>query len=284
MINNFSKQLEVFDGFETENIKLLYYDLACGYEGTYKTYEYTRLCTILEGEKNVRVNNNKEFSYSTNEFIVLPPNSQVEMKMNTHTKALVLEMSDDLLSNVSKNVISDYCDSATVSKQNDVFCGSKRNAIEYELNSIFTMYLSPKKEREKIFLIDLAAQKMAYELLKEREIRPLINGDTDRPVSKSIKYIKDNVYNNITIEELAFLSNMSVSHYSKHFKRVVGVCPNTYIRNIKLKKAKELLTYKSVTEVAYDLSYSNVSYFIRLFKEKYGVTPKRWQSMEKIIL
>ncbi len=281
MINNFSKYMERFDGFETNNLKLLYYDLKDDYVGTYKTYEYSRICTIVDGEKYVKINDEKEFCYGKDEFIVLPPNSHIEMRMNTHTRALVLEISDELLSNVSKNICMDIVEPVTIKKSVDVFRGVKKNAIDYELQSIFNMYVSGVNDKEKAFLIDLSAQKMVYELLKEREVRPLINGNTDRPIAKVIKYIKDNIYEHITMEELAFITGMSASNFSKYFKKIVGVSPTSYIKDMKLKEAKELLTLKNVTEVCYTLGYENISYFIHIFKDKYGVTPKKWQAMQK---
>jgi len=38
---------------------------------------------------------------------------------------------------------------------------------------------------------------------------------------------------------------------------------------------------KNVTEVAYDLGYENISHFIKLFKDKFGMTPKKYMLYEE---
>lgn len=52
--------------------------------------------------------------------------------------------------------------------------------------------------------------------------------------------------------------------------------PTDYLTNLKLNEATRLLKSNSVTEVAYDLGYENISHFINLFRKKFGLTPKQY--------
>ncbi len=52
--------------------------------------------------------------------------------------------------------------------------------------------------------------------------------------------------------------------------------PNDYLTNLKLNEVARFLKFSSVTEVAYDLGYENISHFIKLFKKKFGLTPKQY--------
>ena len=58
-MDRFDRQLELADGIETEYLRILYYTFEKNYNDTYKSYEYKRLCTIVDGEKNVRINNGR---------------------------------------------------------------------------------------------------------------------------------------------------------------------------------------------------------------------------------
>ena len=51
-MDKFDRNLELSDGLETEYLRLLYYDFNKYYNDIYKSYEYKRLCTIINGEKS----------------------------------------------------------------------------------------------------------------------------------------------------------------------------------------------------------------------------------------
>jgi len=82
---------------------------------------------------------------------------------------------------------------------------------------------------------------------------------------------------NLTVNDLAKISGQSISTLNREFKRLFNETPKRWLLTKKLAYAKDLLERKniSVTEVAFSLGYENVSSFIKVFKDKYGVTPKQ---------
>ena len=104
MLHNFDRKFERNHDFETEYLKILYYDLSANYRETYKSYHYNRLCTIVQGTKHVRINSGDEFDYSTSDFILIPPNSGVEMEIKDPTIAIVYEISDKLIDDTRKKI------------------------------------------------------------------------------------------------------------------------------------------------------------------------------------
>ncbi len=71
----------------------------------------------------------------------------------------------------------------------------------------------------------------------------------------------------------------SKSHISHLFKKRSGMTIKDYCNNLKLEDARKLLTETMlpVTEIAYDSGFNDVSYFISLFKTKYGLTPLKYR-------
>ena len=274
MINEFNRNIELLDGLDTEHMRVLYYDFSKAYTGDYRSYENSRICTILEGNKIIKVDKNDEFSYSSNEFVLLPPNSNVNMEIPVPTKALVLEIDDNIIQKVYDK-ISLSLDLDLTKNSQKFFLGEKDNNINHVLNNIINAYFS--QEKNKIFLMDLYIQEMIYNVLKMQGSNFILRRDDKNPVPSAIKYMKANYSKNIKIKDIANNLNMSESNFSSCFKRTTGISPKDYIKNLKLSKAIELLKENTVTEVAFELGYENISYFISEFKKRYGYTPKQYQ-------
>lgn len=94
-------------------------------------------------------------------------------------------------------------------------------------------------------------------------------------VVESLKYIEEH-YKNGTLQELAQHLLQSSSSLSKNIKKATGFTFKDLIQEKRLMKAKELLetTDFSVRTVVEEVGYDNISYFYRIFKEKYKKTPK----------
>ncbi len=89
------------------------------------------------------------------------------------------------------------------------------------------------------------------------------------------KVVEKNVYTSLTLEEIAFLCNMSLSTFKRHFIKEFEVSPGRWFRDKRLLKAKELILREGLksSEVYFDLGYNNLSNFSSAFKNKFGVNP-----------
>jgi len=77
------------------------------------------------------------------------------------------------------------------------------------------------------------------------------------------------------VSELAEATNMSRSNLLRKIKKLTGRSASQYIRQIRLEKAKELLeeTEMTVSEISFEVGFSNASYFIKCFREEFGFPP-----------
>ena len=111
------------------------------------------------------------------------------------------------------------------------------------------------------------------------EITEQQSGNTPTPaaLSKMLIYIKKNLTRPITLAQLCMECGLSESYAERLFKKYFGITATEYIHNEKLYYACELMrnTSLNVSSVAHYLGYTDVFYFSRRFKRKFGVSPTK---------
>lgn len=88
------------------------------------------------------------------------------------------------------------------------------------------------------------------------------------------------------IPRLVALSGKTQEHLTRSMRKYMGQTPSTYVNTVRLERAAEELstTQRSVLEVMLDVGFQNTSYFNKLFKEKYHVSPRKYRSGAMAIL
>ncbi len=92
--------------------------------------------------------------------------------------------------------------------------------------------------------------------------------------------IREGVESKITVQEIAAELGSSYSNFRKLFKEYTGLSPAFYQQDLKLQRAKELLstTDMSIKEIAYRLNFDSPDYFSSKFKTKIGCKPSEYRS------
>ncbi|MFK7695154.1 response regulator [Paenibacillus sp. HJGM_3] len=98
-------------------------------------------------------------------------------------------------------------------------------------------------------------------------------------IEQSCRYIKENFKEEITLTEMAALTNFSVSHFSTLFKKHTGSSLVNYVNGVKIDEAKKLLlsTSYSVSEITEIVGFSTTPYFSRVFKSTVGLSPLEYR-------
>ncbi len=101
-------------------------------------------------------------------------------------------------------------------------------------------------------------------------------------LKRSIELVENRYDDNLTVEEAASVCNFSPSHFSKMFRQLTGTSFTQYLKNYRLEIASKKLKEKSMTvsRVAMECGFNNLSYFTRAFRQKYGVAPYSFKMSE----
>lgn len=94
-----------------------------------------------------------------------------------------------------------------------------------------------------------------------------------------VSYIQQNYTEKISLKEFGSQFHLSEKYISRYFKEHFHITLSQYVNHLRLEHARQLLqdTALPITEVAMQSGYQNVSYFIRSFKETYGVPPLKYR-------
>ena len=95
-----------------------------------------------------------------------------------------------------------------------------------------------------------------------------------------LEFIHENLYREITLEELCSQSGLQKTAFIRLFRQVTGTTPLQYIIRQRLENARELLEESdlSVTQIAEQCGFSDPFYFSRCFRKHYGVAPREFRS------
>ncbi len=115
------------------------------------------------------------------------------------------------------------------------------------------------------------------------EERHILRQSTVERIQNAVEIIREELDQHIGIPELARRAGLNKNTLQQGFKVLHKMSVNDFIRHERIVKAKELLetTDLNVTEVTYKIGINSRSYFSKLFKEKYGMSPKQYVSQRR---
>ena len=136
--------------------------------------------------------------------------------------------------------------------------------------SIQKNILDAKFEEIMLYLVEYKGVDFLYSIIN--------NGDIHS--QRFIQTIESNQLNKLTVKELSFLSNMSVSKFKREFEKHFHNSPSKWFQERRLEHSAFLLKNKSKrpSDIYEEIGYENLSNFIQAFKMKFGITPKQYQS------
>ncbi len=102
-------------------------------------------------------------------------------------------------------------------------------------------------------------------------------------IQQAVRYINDNYRTDIRLDTVAGEAGMSPSHFSRIFRKVMGLSYQEYVNTCRITKAKKLLrtSPKSIAEIADSIGFADPTGFGRIFKKLTGRTPSAYRSLSR---
>jgi AraC-like DNA-binding protein len=131
----------------------------------------------------------------------------------------------------------------------------------------------------KLFGILARAPQEERRFLADEWFRPQLDGQAAAVVDIVLEYVFSNHAGNVKMSEAAALVGMPEPTFSKYFKRATGQNFSDLVRKLRLAHARRLLesSDKAISDICYEVGFSNLSNFNRHFLNDTGETPRHYR-------
>jgi len=199
-------------------------------------------------------------------------------KDSNECEAIAVYLYPELLKEIYKNELPSFLKSEGKGVQPKKLI--QNQLIEQYMANLSIYFEAPETLDEDLGILKLRELMMI--MLKSEQhksIRKLLS-EIFAPVNVQFKEtIQHNLFNDLSMEQLAFICNMSLSTFKRTFKKAFGESPARYIKEQRLQHAANLLSCSenTISSIAYDSGFNDVTTFSVIFKEKYGQSPSTFR-------
>ncbi|OJU33865.1 MAG: AraC family transcriptional regulator [Bacteroidales bacterium 45-6] len=208
-------------------------------------------------------------------------NTEEVILIHTNTATINIEVDADYLNNLfylpDKSPI---LQSLLQNTQPLLFEQLVYTSLQKVINEILTESVD---EMFELFFLRIKAEELICKLLIELEKRDeqyfyALNSHDIQTIYKVKEQILTHLKVPPIIRDLAIFANMSPTKLKRLFKQIFGNSIFSYYQEFRIKEAARLLKEEklSVSEVGYQMGFSNLSHFARVFNEHVGMNPKQY--------
>ena len=238
---------------------------------------------LVINTKGIRVVGDSEEAFSDLDFVMTGPYIPHVWKSELETNHVVtIQFSEELLNFqiMNKRLFLPIKQLLLDSMQGLCFYGPEAERIKDEIVELTKLQGFQTATKFLSILNELAHAPRRKLVSNLYESERLIHHSKSRRISKVCKFIEENISQKITLSDAASLVNMSDSAFSHFFKRQTSISFITYVNNLRVAKACDLLanTALSASEICYDCGFNNKSNFIRLFTKRKNMTPIEYRN------
>ena len=264
-------------------------DLFIILDHTNAKFEYPIHChpeyeiNLVINTKGIRVVGDSEEAFSDLDLVMTGPYIPHVWKSELETNHVVtIQFSEELLNFqiMNKRLFLPIKQLLLDSMQGLCFYGPEAERIKDEIVELTKLQGFQTATKFLSILNELAHAPRRKLVSNLYESERLIHHSKSRRISKVCKFIEENISQKITLSDAASLVNMSDSAFSHFFKRQTSISFITYVNNLRVAKACDLLanTALSASEICYDCGFNNKSNFIRLFTKRKNMTPIEYRN------
>lgn len=231
---------------------------------------------LIEGNKEV-VFDNSALSIDNSKFLIMKSGHCLmteKLSYIRNYRSVLLFFSNEIL---LKIILKHDINRNKVNEYKSVYSFEYDGFIQRFVNSLLDIYKLSKNIQKRMLEVKLEEIILYLTEIYGTDFLYSLSERTNDTSQKFVQTVESNWMSKLTLNELAFLCNMSVSTFKREFEKHYAESPIKWFQNKRLEYAHRLLCQeqKSSSEIYFEVGYESLSSFIQAYKSKYGITPKQ---------
>lgn len=248
------------------------------------------ITSMVKGKKVMHLFGKPGFDYLPGETVIVPANETMvidfpEAELENPTQCVALAVDEVYIKN-TLHYLNNFYNSSDEQRDWKLHFNQYHFANDNEVTGLINKLIRvcSSSEGSKNIFADLNLKELLIRLVQSQHLQQ-VSAESDYSNNQSrlhfvINYIHEHLTEKIAVDELSKKAYLSRNIFFKWFREQFGITPLDYINNERIKLAKQLLAkpINNVYAVSVLCGFSDVNYFIRLFKKTEGITPKMYKA------
>lgn len=198
---------------------------------------------------------------------------------NSNSEVVAIHFHSDVIRSIYEDKVPQFLIANRKVKSRSIQVIENNELIKPYIESLLFYFNNPQIVDDEVIILKVKELLNLLYKLNSNNIRDLMH-DLFNPRNIDFKQtIQANLYENLSMEALAHLTNLSLSTFKRKFKEVFAETPSAYIRTKRLEKAAQLLQVSDerIIDVCFNCGFGNLDSFSKSFKKVYGLTPTEFR-------
>ena len=243
--------------------------------------------SMIQGKKVMHLREKDPFAFTPGQSIVMPASELMyidfpEAQPDNPTQCMALELSNGFVKNTLDWLNEHFpkSDEQVWSWSDDNFLLMNNNYVQSSLNRLIQVMVDNDYMRQ--LRASNTTRELIASLLQTQARHFLLENlnkfSTRNRLAHVILFIRRNIHQPLSVDELAGQACLSRAQFFRAFQRELGETPVQFINRERLERAKKLMLRgsRSLSQICFDVGFGSLNYFSRTFRSYEGMSPTAW--------
>lgn len=249
------------------------------------------ITSMIRGKKIMHLFSDPAFEYLPGETIILPAGEPMiidfpEATMENPVQCIALTVDGTYVRDTVQYLNTYYRSDNGESTQWDLRFSQYHFDNEAEVSALINklIRICTSGDLTKNIYADLNLKELLIRLIQSQQLFQ-VKGEADQHSNRSrhhfvLHYIHEHLTEKIPIDTLSRKAYLSRNMFFKWFKQQFGITPLEYVNRERIRLAKQLMAQSagSISDISFQCGFSDVNYFVRLFRKSEGITPGAYRA------